>query len=348
LALAFGVDPEPAHSALRDLESRLNGLESTAPEPWKGEIARIASRLQSFRVDFENLAAGRDSETAYWVEEFSNPHKAALRSMPLDLESALGQRLRSLFPGGALLSPALFLDSTDGRYFLRSLGLGNGSGNKVPLRRIPDPNPPGFWLAPFTPAAAALDSGAAFARCLGEAAAPFADQGIFVYFPSQGALRIAHRVLKESLPSGSPVWAQHIDGGREALARLYSTGRGGWILATEGMADLRDNEGHAPALAVIARMPLPVRDPLWEARADRISAAGRNPRLDLWHPAAALRLKRELVPLRRDGGARMIWLLDARASGEGLGAFAARALGCDPASAQNLQALRAQTARILG
>jgi Rad3-related DNA helicase len=132
------------------------------------------------------------------------------------------------------------------------------------------------------------------------------------------------------------------------LTKLFASGKGGWILASEGMEGLCDVAGRSPALAVAARMPLPsMREPLWEALGERIRAGGRNPRHELMNPSAALRLKREFVPLLRKDGLKVIWLLDARASGEGLGSYAARSLDCEPQTAADLEALQAATRAVL-
>jgi len=188
----------------------------------------------------------------------------------------------------------------------------------------------------------------------------FPKKGVYVLFTSPGPLRAVYQALRALLPVGAPVWAQHVDGGKDTLSKLFASARGGWILASEGMEGLYDGDGRAPALAVVARMPLPsMREPWWEAQGENLRAKGRNLRYDLWHPAAALRLKRELAPLRRHEagaakedkesreGLKMVWLLDARASGEGLGAYAARSLGCEPQTAADLAALQAATRAVL-
>jgi hypothetical protein len=106
-------------------------------------------------------------------------------------------------------------------------------------------------------------------------------------------------------------------------------------------------------LFLITRMPLPpAHDPLLEARGEIVKELGRNARAELWHPAAVLRVKREWSSLHRGGSAgaapRALWLLDARASAEGLGAHAGRALGCEPETAADVAALQDKTREALG
>jgi len=388
VALAFGTNPEPVLLALKEQETflqrcqenlaRLGPTDSMDPlnqtDP-VGEVRRILSRLRAFRLDFEKLCDARDSGEVYWLEDFSNPHKAALRSTPLDLRADFGLPLQSSFDGGLLLSPAMMLAGDGGWFFLRLLGLSGkadevdeaGEGGEtdpedapVAVYERPAVSPPRFLLAPFVPAVASMESAAAFAHFLFESAAPFSEKGVYVLFTSPGPLRAVYQALRALLPAGAPVWAQHVDGGKDTLSKLFASARGGWILASEGMEGLYDADGRSPALAVVARMPLPsMREPWWEAQGENLRTKGRNLRYDLWHPAAALRLKRELAPLRRHEadaakedkesreGLKMVWLLDARASGEGLGAYAARSLGCEPQTAADLAALQAATRAVL-
>jgi ATP-dependent DNA helicase DinG len=170
-----------------------------------------------------------------------------------------------------------------------------------------------------------------------------------VFFPSQGALRTVHHALKAILPEGTPCWGQHVDGNRDAVLRLFASEKGGWVLATEGIPGLKDASGNGPALALITRMPLPpAHDPVLEARGEILKAEGKNARAELWHPAAVLRLKKEWAALGAGGGSppRVLWLLDARASAEGLGALAARSLGSEPESLRNAEDLTAATRAI--
>jgi hypothetical protein len=90
------------------------------------------------------------------------------------------------------------------------------------------------------------------------------------------------------------------------------------------MTGLRDLDGKAPALWIVSRMPFPPpRDPVLEARGD-LMRSGREP----WRAAAILRVKREWHTLRKGGSApATVWLTDARAASDGLGARLAKAMG---------------------
>ena len=334
LSLAFGADPAPLIAALKECEDLAVG----------SDLRRVADRLRVFRMDFENLCEARDAGQVYWLEEFTNPHKAALRSMPLDLSESFGSNLQALFEGGLFLSPAVALPNGGGKFFLSFLGM----DTSISLHRTPDAHPSRFLLAPFVPAGATTESAQAFSRFLFEAAAPFLEHGLVVLFPHLGALRSVYRELGTLLPPHVPLWAQHVDGNRETLTKLFASARGGFILATEGMEGLRDCEGKPPALVIATRMPLPSpREPLWEALGEQVRAHGGNLRFALSHPAAVLKLKRELAPFRKDG-LKTIWLLDARASSEGLGAYAAKALDCEAVVAPDLNALQVLTRETFG
>jgi Rad3-related DNA helicase len=223
--------------------------------------------------------------------------------------------------------------------------------------QITSPAPPGFLMTPFAPALAAGEQTETFARFLAEAAAPFTDRGVLVFCPSQTGLRALHAALRNVLgrapEADAParpvsVWAQFIDGNRDAIVRLYASGRGGFVLATEGLPGLRDTDGNAPGLWVLTRMPLPPpHDPLLEARGEVLREQGINARLELWHPAAVLRIKLDWAALCRSGeqsAPRTIWLLDARAATEGLGVRMAGALGCEAIAVKDMAELKEKTA----
>lgn len=372
--LAFGADPAPVLEALRENEAFLDDVAGRlADAPAAAEEARrVRDRLRSFRIDFEHLCDARDAESVYWFEDVSNPHKAALRSAPLDPE-AFGARLRDLFGAGVFLSPALLTGARggdDAGYFARALGLASGEASLRGKRSAPAVPAEGgeararfprFLMAPFAPGFSSTESPEGFARFLAEAVAPFTagdaeggPRGVVLFFPSQSALRTVHAALKAVLPESVPCWAQHVDGHRDAVLRLHAAGEGGLVLVTEGIPGLRDAKGRAPALFLITRMPLPpAHDPLLEARAEVVKELGRNARAELWHPAAVLRVKREWsglhrgVPEASGDGPRAVWLLDARASAEGLGAQCARALGCEPETVPDVAALQAATRQAL-
>lgn len=247
------------------------------------------------------------------------------------------------------------------------------------------PPRPVFIMAPFAPAPPApkaVEELQTYARFLLEAAHPFCERGVLVFCPSQTAVRALHGALRglleaTSAPQGAEatsatdesvgsasiagtaprVYAQWIDGNRDAITRLYASGRGGLVIASEGIPGLRDADGRAPAVLAVTRMPLPPpRDPLLEARGEPLREEGRNARGELWQPAAVLRLKREWTMLHRGPASpgmppppdparapAAVWLLDARAATEGLGARLADALGLAARTAPDAPALVAMT-----
>jgi Rad3-related DNA helicase len=309
-----------------------------------------------------------DADNVYWIEDCSNPHKTTLRAVPRALEP-FGSSLRALFGAGVFLSPAVIAGghvTRDARSFLRAAGLqttGDSGEAEVAVQRIAPTPKPNFFMAPFAPAPNAGEQMEAYARFLVEAAGPFLDQGVLVFCPSQTAVRALYGALRNALKSEEEtsvaphivpsvrVLAQWIDGNRDAITRLYAAGRGGFVLATEGLPGLRDAEGRAPALWLLTRMPLPPpRDPLLEARGEPMRDEGKNARLELWHPAAILRVKREWAMLHREGavGPRAVWLLDARAATEGLGARLGEALGAKVEVARSVEELREKTWGHLG
>jgi ATP-dependent DNA helicase DinG len=365
-ALAFGADPEPVLLALRENEAFLEGvLEASEPEA-STEIRRVLTRLRAFRLDFEWLCDARDADEVYTFEDVSNPHKAFLRATPLTME-AFGLKLRELFGAGVFFSPALLTGAKgDGSHFFRGLGMKDSPAwNDADVRAYRAPRlgsslaPPRFLMVPFAPGFSGTESPESFARFLVEAAQPFAEQGIFLFFPSQGALRTVHAALKAALPPVTPCWAQHVEGNRDAVIRLFASGTGGWVLATEGIPGLKDKAGRAPGLCLVTRMPLPpAQDPVLEARAEVLReqnqgappANSRAVRSELWHPPAILRLKKEWSALRKTQSTgsetKVIWLLDARASAEGLGLQAGKSLGAEPESVSTVDALRDATQKL--
>ncbi len=350
VALEFDANPEPVLLALKEQEDGLRAwAERVSSDRLRPEAVRIADRLRAFRLDFARLCDAKEAGV-YWVEEFSNPHKAVMHWVPEDLGPVFGERLHSWFRAGSLLSPALASADGGTRFFAGLLGW---PASPPPVKQPPAEiaSVPPFLLAPFVATAVSApvstESAPAFAELLVRALEPFPETGFWVFLPSFGVVRAVQPILAGALP-GRALWAQHLDGGPEALVRLFASARGGVVLATEGIEGLRDATGAAPAVAVIARMPLPSgRDPWLEARGEALRAEGRNVRRELWHPAAVLRLKREVARLGRDGGPKVYWCLDARASGDGLGVLVARSLPAVPQPCSDLAALQAATRRAL-
>jgi len=356
---AFGIETGPVTEALRANESFLErALETVGGTPAQ-DLRRVLALLRAFRADFEFLCAAGDAEAVFTFEDVTNPHKATLRSTPVAMQ-AFGSRLREFFGAAVFLSPALLFrtdgargDQAGAEAFARGLGLDDlsdfadaGASAQVRgYRAASAPRPAAFLMAPFAPGFSASEPPEAFARFVAETAAPFFEAGIWMFFPSQSALRTAHQALKAVLPQEVPCWAQHVDGNRDAVLRLFASTSGGIVLATEGMPGLKDREGKGPALALVTRMPLPpAHDPVLEARGEILKAEGRNARNELWNAAAVLRLKKEWAGLNASGsGPRAIWLLDARASTEGLGAQAAQALGMEAKVARSGPELAAAT-----
>jgi DNA polymerase III epsilon subunit family exonuclease len=352
---AFGADATPVAEALRDNIDFLTRIASTLPATAQRDARRLARNLERFHADLEALCEAGDADAVYWMEDGANPPKASLRSVPLSMEP-FGGTLRGLFGAGVFLSPALIAGphaERDARPFLRAAGLDEAEP-PVSVLRVPQAEAsylPRFFMASGAPFLGTGEQAEEFARYLAEAALPFVATGVRVFCPSQGALRALSGALRKVIPEGVPIWAQHLDGNRDAVLRMYATGRGGFVLTAEAMPGLRDADGREPALWVVTRMPLlPPRDPVLEARGAVRREEGGNPKSDLWHPAAILRLKRDWSVLRgaeSAEGTKAVWLLDGRAATEGLGARFAGALGFAPDAARDLADLQTKTATAL-
>ncbi len=371
---ALGADPTPVLEALQaDLDYLSNPVTATTTgmpeEAARAERQRLSARLAAFRNDFAALceaarhafASGTGSTgNVYWMEDGSNPPKASLRSAPVSGE-LFGETLRGLFGAGVFLSPALIAGThpaRDARFVLEAIGIAvsghETDSQDAPLvvRRISDrtlqDGAPHFLMTPGAPFLGTGEQAEEFARFFAEAALPFTAQGVRVFCPSQTALRALYGALRRLVPEGTPLWAQHLDGNRDAILRLYASGRGGIVLTAEGLPGLRDLDGKEPALWAVTRMPLPPpRDPLLEARGEALCEAGGNAKLDLWQPAAILRLKRDWSVFRSaeaTEGTKVIWLLDGRAAAEGLGSRFAGALGLEAVAPKDLADLQTRTA----
>jgi DNA polymerase III epsilon subunit family exonuclease len=377
VAVIFGADAEPVLAALRVNEDVLTARETqVAPDSLEATaLRRIAARLRAYRADFELLTEASNPDLVYWIEDGANPHKATLRAAPRAMEG-FGDTLRDLFGAGLFLSPALTSGGEaqrEGRWFLRAAGLLESDTHQAAqVKRLSASTlAPTYLMAPFAPAPQSSPTSAdqmeAYARFLLDATAPFTERGVLVFCPSQTAVRALCVALKSVLraaapkdvedpdatpevsksPAGAPrVLAQWIDGNRDAIVRLYAAGRGGLVIASEGLPGLRDADDQAPTVWLLTRMPLPPpRDPLLEARGEPLREEGHNTRLELWQPAGVLRVKREWAMLHREGhtAPRALWLFDARAATEGLGARLGESLGANVETARNADELKGKT-----
>ncbi|HLP40953.1 MAG TPA: helicase C-terminal domain-containing protein, partial [Fibrobacteria bacterium] len=290
----------------------------------------------------------KPASEVYWIEEFTNPHRALIRCAPRDSGAVLAERFHPQMSAAVFVSSSLALADQLG-FFCRQAGLepahaarvrtaavrGQGVSRKVaPL-----------LLSRFTPMLAggkAMETVAdMLARSLRALGCP-----AFVHFTHVGLLKQARARLGEALAKdGRLVAAQHVDGSRDSLLHLFRHRKDACLLGTDAFVDGLGAGDTLPEVVAITKLPFPVpSEPLVAAALERIQEAGENPLYDFLLPSAILRLKQELGRLPRPASGRLaLWILDPRLCTEKYARAFLRGLGRESATCASEEDLMTRT-----
>ena len=361
LVVEFNTGPEAVVNAIAELSGMLgelaDGLTASGPEG-TGAVARHAAQdlrkvidlLQAFRADLEHLADPGGAGEVFWIEEFPNPHKALIRSAPVDLGALLAEKLLPMLGAAVFTSSSLALGDQLG-YFCRQIGIEPAHKERLQtgLFRAPDPgvDRPAVFLARFTPLLTSPAAGQAVGDLLIRSLGSI-DRPTFLLFTHIGMLKQSRGLLLHGLVRGKRlVLAQHMDGSRENLLHLYRQWPNTCLLGTDAFVEGLGEGG--PALLVVTKLPFPVpTEPVVAAALERCQEAGGNPLYDFLLPACILKLRQELSRLpRRAGGKQAIWILDPRLATEKYSRFFLRSLGLEVAVCGSEAELMEKTLRVL-
>jgi ATP-dependent DNA helicase DinG len=257
------------------------------------ELAQCQRRSALYTVRLADIRAAAPESTVRWVEVY--PRALTLHASPLDVGALFAARVEERRASWVFTSATL---SVQGRFqhFVRRLGLGGhaeglwgspfdyrAQGLCYVPRGLPDPNAPEYTARVVDAALPVLEASRGRA---------------FLLFTSHRALREAAGLLSGRLTLNLLVQG---DAPRaELLRRFRETGQA-VLLGTSSFWEGVDVRGEALACVIIDRLPFASPDdPVGQARAAAVEAAGGNAFREIQLPQAVLTLKQGAGRLIRD------------------------------------------------
>ncbi len=351
LVVEFNAGPENVIASISELEGLLASLagphEDLAPD-----LRRAADQLRKFRSDLEHLAHPSGIGEVFWIEDFPNPHRALIRSAPLEIGTFLGEKFYPQMDAVVFASSAIAVGE-EFKFFCGQIGLETAFPErlKTALVRSKDPQdrPQPLLLARFSPVLSNNGALQSMGHILTQGLLRFKKPS-FLLFTHIGMLKQARALLQDGIcRDGRMVLAQHVDGSRDNLLHLFRHRPDACLLGTEAFVEGLGEGDMLPEIVAVTKLPFPVpTEPLIAPHLEKLQEAGLNPLYDYLLPCSILRLKQELNRLPRRPGFRFaLWILDPRLATEKYARYYQRGLGRDAIFCETEEDLFSRTASML-
>jgi ATP-dependent DNA helicase DinG len=343
LGAELGAPRHLLEARMADLTTVLRGRAGQSDDQAQREgLELLARRTETLRGALTEIVEGAPGRVS-WLEV--SGADVSLASTPVELAPILARHLFDVVPAVALLSATLSTSARAERgfeYVRTRLGLDETRR----VRELSVPSPFDFasrcvlYLADDLPAPGTPAFSARAAARIAELA-ELVDGGAFVLTTSLASMQRLHAELAALLP-GRAVWVQG-ERPRNALLATFRAHGKGVLVATSGFWEGIDVPGSALRLVVLEKLPFAVpTDPVFQARAQALEAAGKSAFSHLALPGAAIALKQGFGRLiRRQDDVGVVALLDDRVLRRGYGK---RLLGALPPALRTSSLLEVEQA----
>lgn len=329
---------ERHRSLIRDLKS---GIESDEKESLS-EIERPVEMAAEVCDALTFLVEANDPGTVYWIEDRERDG-AVLRSRPLELSDALGERLQT---GRALvMTSATLAADRSTSFFAGQCGLTEDTKELI----LPPVFPIEKQVLSLAPKMIREPNEAEHTSDLAEGIQRLAieiGRKLLVLFTAHETLRRVEEQIRGPLQDrGIWVYAQGGDASRSTLAEAFQTSERAVLLGAASFWEGVDFPGADLEVLVLVRLPFPVpTDPFVEAYSEKLREDGIDPFNSYMLPEAITRFRQGFGRLiRRKGDRGVFAILDPRVLRRGYGSRFTEALGIPAKSVGSWDELVSET-----
>ncbi|MGM0431807.1 MAG: ATP-dependent DNA helicase [Spirochaetota bacterium] len=302
-------------------------IEASGETPQRFEAQAVSSRLHGHVEVLEHLLRFDLAEShVYWLEHTLQRDRetVAVHITPISFAQLLNEGLFSLYRTVICTSATLTVQRSFA-YWEEKVGLAQEQGSRLVEEIIPSPFDyrNRVMLAVTGEAPSPSDYPAYFAysaSCIDQLVSSL-EGGALVLFTSYAMMDQMHAELAGKLSLQGLQVLKQGDLDRYKMMRTFVDNEHSVLFATQSFWEGVDAPGNTLRLLIICRIPFQVpTDPLYTAKAEKITSQGGKPFFQLSLPEAVIRMKQGYGRLMRTSADRgIVCLLDSRVVQKGYG-----------------------------